>query len=312
VTAGGANGGGVSGDGVSIVVPHYGDPAPALALIERLRSQESAPEHEILVVDDASPVPFPVPTSGVEVIRRERNGGFGAAVNTGAARARHPLLLVLNSDLVVGATFLRDLLEAGRPWLPAVVAPDLVDAHGERQWVGRRFPRLHHYVVEWLSPLARFRSRLHGAVGHDTRCVDGATVPVDWVVGAVMLLPVAEFRAVGGFDESFHMNCEEVDLQRRLRARGVPSVFAGSVVAEHTGGGSSDPARRLVWLVGSRLRYARKWGARPAVLAGALRAASAVNLAANAVRAASGSDVRPLAAFRRELRLVAAAEASAR
>ncbi|QHF22022.1 glycosyltransferase [Rathayibacter sp. VKM Ac-2762] len=302
----------MTAEGVSVVIPHYGDPAPALALVERLRSQESPSALEIVVVDDASPIPFPAGTDGVEVVRRERNGGFGAAVNTGAARARHPLLLVLNSDLVVGPSFLRDLLEAGRPWLPAVVAPDLVDAGGERQWVGRRFPRPHHYVVEWLTPLARWRPRLHAAVGHDTRCTPGATVPVDWVVGAVMLLPVAEFRAVGGFDESFHMNCEEVDLQRRLRERGVPSVFAGSVVAEHTGGGSSDPARRLIWLVASRLRYARKWGGRPAALAAALRAASAVNLAANAVRAAAGSDVRPLAVLRRELRLVAAAEAASR
>lgn len=297
--------------GVSIVVPHYGDPAPALVLLEQLRGQVGAPEHEILVVDDASPLPFPA-REGVVLVRRERNGGFGAAVNSGAARAAHPLLLVLNSDLEIGETFLRDLVAAGTPWLPAVVAPALRDGAGEPQWVGRRFPRLGHYVVEWLTPLARWRPRLRAAVGQDARCVEGATLPVDWVIGAAMLLPTDEFRAIGGFDESFHMNCEEVDLQRRLRARGVPSVFTGGVVAVHAGGGSSDPARRLVWLLTARLRYARKWRASPGALAASLRAASVVNLGANAVRALAGRTVRPLATFRGELRLIAAAETAAR
>ncbi|NQX15585.1 glycosyltransferase family 2 protein [Rathayibacter sp. VKM Ac-2857] len=298
------------GLGVSVVVPHYGDPGPALALLEQLRGQVGAPEHEIVVVDDASPVPFPA-GDGVALVRRARNGGFGAAVNSGAAEAAHPLLLVLNSDLEIGETFLRDLVAAGTPWLPAVVAPALRDGAGRAQWVGRRFPRLGHYVVEWLTPLARWRPQLRAAVGLDTRCVEGAVLPVDWVVGAAMLLPTAEFRAIGGFDESFHMNCEEVDLQRRLRARGVPSVFAGDVVAVHTGGGSSDPARRLVWLVAARLRYARKWRSHPGLLAASLRAASVVNLGANALRALAGRGVRPLAVFRGELRLIAAAETAA-
>ncbi|KQQ05645.1 MULTISPECIES: glycosyltransferase family 2 protein [unclassified Rathayibacter] len=300
----------VSSAAVSIVVPHFGDPAPARALVARLRAQLDAPEHEVIVVDDASPVPFGE-TEGVVLVRRERNGGFGTAVNTGAAEARHPLLLVLNSDLVVGDTFLRDLVAAGEAWMPAVVAPQLHDETGAPQWVGRRFPHVRHYVIEWLTPLARWRPRLRTAVGLDPRCVDGATVPVDWVVGAAMLLPTAEFRAASGFDESFHMNCEEVDLQRRLRARGVPSVFAGDVVAVHRGGVSSDPARRLVWLLTSRLRYARKWRSSPAALAGALRAASVVNLAANALRALAGRRVRPVMTFRRELRLIDAAVTAA-
>ena len=90
-----------------------------------------------------------------------------------------------------------------------------------------------------------------------------------------------------------------------------PSVYAGDVVAVHTGGGSSDPARRLVWLVAARLRYARKWRSHPGLLAASLRAASVVNLGANALRALAGRGVRPLAVLRGELRLIAAAERAA-
>lgn len=285
---------------VSVVIPHYGDPAPALALIDMLQAQVDAPHLQVVVVDDASPVAFPE-TADVLVVRRSRNGGFGAAVNSGLRTAEHDRVLVLNSDLEVAPDFVATVLRAAEPWMPAVCGCALVDHAGQSQWAGRLFPRTSQYVIEWLSPLARFRARLHRAVGHDPHAVAGAVTPVDWVVGAVMLLPRRVVLDAGGFDEGFHMNCEEVDLQRRLRACGIPSVFLGTVTATHAGGGSSDSAMRRTWVTQSRLRYARKWRQGPRMLRVALTAASAVNLVSNVLRRAARREVAPVAVFRREL-----------
>ncbi|BCT77064.1 hypothetical protein SCMU_29060 [Sinomonas cyclohexanicum] len=286
---------------VTAVIPHYGDPAPTLALVESLRRQTGSSLAGIMVSDDASPQPFPE-ADGVTVVRRERNGGFGSAVNSGLARVQTDYALVLNSDLEIGPRFIEDLLTAAEPWMPAVVSPQVLGHDGQPQWVGRHFPTAGHQATEWLSPLARFRHLrpLHEAVGHDTRCVDGATVPVDWVMGAAMLLPVEQVRAVGGFDEGFFMNAEEVDLQRRLREIGVPSVFAGTITAVHEGGGSSDPERRRHWLVESRLKYAAKWGGERGLKA-ALATASAANFGVNAIRQAAGRDIDAAETLRREL-----------
>ncbi|MFI7484336.1 glycosyltransferase family 2 protein [Kocuria sp. M1R5S2] len=290
--------------GVSVVVPHYGDPAPTLALLGRIREQTWTGPLQVIVSDDASPVPLPAPdpSDGVEVVRRERNGGFGSAVNSGAALARHELLLVLNSDLGIGRTFVADLVAAAEPWQPAVVSPAVVGHDGATQWAGRHFPTVGHQVVEWLTPLARFRHTRawHENVGHDTAVGTGGCRPVDWVMGAAMLIPTTEFRAVGGFDERYFMNAEEVDLQRRLRDRGVPSVVAASVTAEHEGGGSSDPQRRRQWLVDARFRYARKWGGARRLRA-ALTAATVVNFLVNTLRQLKGTDVDARAVLRQEL-----------
>lgn len=287
---------------VSAVIPHYGDPAPTLALVDALRAQTSGPDLEVVVSDDASPQPFPQ-TEGVTVVRRECNGGFGANVNSGAAAASGDLLLVLNSDLEIGPTFVADLVAAAAPWQPCVAGPATVRPDGSPDHTARHFPRVRHQAVEWLVPLARWRHTrvLHEAVGHDTRAVPGRTLPVDWLVGAAILVPTAEFRAVGGFDERFFMNAEEVDLQRRLRGRGVPSVYCGTVHVVHEGGGSSgDGARRRAWLVEGRTRYAQKWGGRRRLRA-ALTAASVVNLGWDAARAAAGRPTAPLRTFRREM-----------
>ena len=291
-------------DAVSVIVPHYGDPQPALALLTLLHGQKDTGALQFIVVDDCSPVPFP-DTDGVTVVRRAVNGGFGSAVNSGAAVAEHPLLLILNSDLEIGPTFISDLVRAARPWQPAVASPQVLGHNGAPQWVGRHFPTVHHQVTEWLTPLARWRHLpvLHEMVGHDTRCKDGAVIPVDWVMGAAMLVPAREFRAAGGFDEKFFMNSEEVDLQRRLRQRGVPSVFIGTVSMRHEGGGSSDSTRRRQWLVDSRKLYAEKWE-NPRALQAGLAAATVANLAVNTVRRLAGTPVRPLEVARTEWHLL--------
>ncbi len=310
-------------DAVTAVIPFYGDPVEAQALATGLREHPAPRLKEIVISDDCSPSPFPgnafpADSSGardagaeagapaVRVIRRERNGGFGAAVNTGLEQVRTPLALVLNSDLRIDGEQITALLDQAAAWQPAVIGAQVVGPGGAVQWSGRHFPTIAHQVTEWLTPLARWRHHrlLHEMVGHDMRAVEAdAPIAVDWVMGALMLLPVAQVRAIGGFDESFHMNSEEVDLQLRLRHAGVPSVVIPSVRVEHAGGGSSDPGRRRQWLVDSRFRYAGKWG-RPRALAAALGAASVVNFAANCLRRGLGSPVRPAATLRTELQLI--------
>jgi N-acetylglucosaminyl-diphospho-decaprenol L-rhamnosyltransferase len=291
--------------GVSVVIPHYGSPAPTLDLVRLLQRQTTRQPVQIIVSDDASPIPFPH-EPGIQVVRRQRNGGFGSAVNSGAALAQHPYLLILNSDVMVQDTFIEELVAAGKPWMPAVVSPWVTTPSGDMAWTGRHFPRTLHQFVEWLVPLARWRGKtvLHEAVGHDTRAVEGVTTAVDWVVGAAMLVPTAHFWAVGGFDERFFMNSEEIDIQRRLRELGLPSIALGSPTLLHEGGGStSDPRRRRGWLVTSRLEYASKWGSRRRLTA-ALVLAVVINLIWNTCRRALGRPVRPIATARLELAML--------
>jgi N-acetylglucosaminyl-diphospho-decaprenol L-rhamnosyltransferase len=285
---------------LTVVVPHFGDPVPTLTLVGQVRRQ--VPDAQVVVVDDCSPIPFPEST-GVDLVRRHVNGGFGSAVNAGAAVARGQLLLILNSDLDLPPTLIPDLLDAAAPWQPAVCAPALVQLDGTTEWSGRLFPGVGQQVVEWLTPLARYREQLQRAVGHDPGCTPGRTAVTDWLVGAALLVPLGEFLSVGGFDERFFMNVEEVDLQRRLRERGLPAVYLGGATVRHVGGGSSDPALRRSWLMASRLAYADKWGGRGRLQL-ALTGATAVNLAANGLRRACGRSVEPLSTARRELTLI--------
>lgn len=284
-------------------MPHYGDPAPAVALVRQLLAQRTGLALEVIIVDDASPILFPS-TTGVTVVRRPVNGGFGAAVNTGAAAAEGRLLMVLNSDLTVSDTFVTDWVERSRAWMPAVTGPLVVTPDGVQEWTGRRDPSVTQQFVEWLALLARWRYLrvLQWLVGRNPACRPGATQVVDWLSGAALLLPADEFRDVGGFDEQFFMFCEETDLQQRLRRLGVPSVFLGEVEVTHVGGASTDPGRRREWLVAARMRQAHLAGTERRLRL-ALITASWINLLWNVGRSVLGRDTRPVATFRHEVRL---------
>ena len=288
-------------DKVTVVIPHYGDPEPTMTLVEQLLAQTHSVQ--VVVADDASPAPFP-DREGIRVVRRTHNGGFGANVNSGAAVASGHSLLVLNSDITIHPTFVEEMALAARRHPRAILAPRMVDDSGAEAWTARKFPRVRHQAAAWLTPLARFRGTpgWHRAVGHDVRA-RSAEIEVDWVVGAAMWIPLSDFRAVGGFDEDFFMNSEEVDLQRRLRLRGVRSVALRSPTVLHAGGGSSPSGSRRRWLVEGQLKYADKWGSRRRLQA-ALTAATVVNLAFNSARRASGRDSRPVEVAQLEIALI--------
>ena len=288
---------------VSIIIPHYGDTGPTLSLLSRLRPQITSSVLEIIVSDDASPIPFPE-TPGVTLVRREHNAGFGTTVNAGAARARGDLLLVLNSDLEVPSDFVQAMIDASDRFPRAVLSPGVVNSAGEHAWAGRYFPKVRHHAIEWLTMLARWRNRTwwHRAVGHSvgTRSDD---CKVDWVIGAAMLIPKTEFDSIGGFDERFYMNAEEVDLQRRLRTLGVPSIALATPVVTHAGGGSTPTIQRRTWLVEARYQYARKWGGERRLRV-VLGACSLINFLVNVLRTLNGNQVQPAATLRSELTLV--------
>lgn len=303
--------------GLGVVIPVHGELAPVLPLLRSLVG-ETVPAAQrpvrVVLVDDASPAPVPADElpAGVELVRRPTNGGFGAAVNTGldALAAGEPAIehgLVLNSDLQIPPGFCAELLEHARPWMPAVVGCRNVGEDGRSGYAARYFPTVFHQVVEWLVPLAsqRHRDVLHRAVGHDLDAERGTgMVPVDWVSGAVLLLPLAEVREAGGFDEGYFMYTEEVDLQLRLRRAGIPALLDADLEVRHVGGASSGgEARRRGWLVGARMRYARKHG-NVHLLRGAMTLATGANLLWNAGRRAAGRDVAPLAVAREELHLI--------
>lgn len=284
---------------VSVVVPHYGDPALAARLVRDLAEQQTGWRVEVIVVDDCSPRPFPE-TSNARLIKRPSNGGFGAAVNSGAAIAAGPWLVIANSDVRMEPDFIDRLMEASLPLMPALVGPCSHRIDGTVEPTARRFPSVLEVVLSTAYPLQRYADR-RWFLRMTGRILDNGQDPraVDWVQGSLMLLPLAVFREVGGFDERYVMYYEEVDLQRRLQEAGIKRWLLPQVAVTHIGGASTRDTRVADRMTTSRIMYAQKWGGQIA-LRRALTTTAIVNLLCRSFLRILGRPSAPRHAWRRE------------
>ncbi|OMQ14035.1 dTDP-Rha--alpha-D-GlcNAc-pyrophosphate polyprenol alpha-3-L-rhamnosyltransferase, partial [Modestobacter sp. VKM Ac-2676] len=99
--------------------------------------------------------------------------------------------------------------------------------------------------------------------------------PAGWLSGSCLLVDLAAFWSVGGFDPGYFMYFEDVDLAERLGRRGYLHVYAPSAVVTHEGGHATrrQPHRMARVHHTSALRYlsGQYPGWRNAPLRGVLR-----------------------------------------
>jgi N-acetylglucosaminyl-diphospho-decaprenol L-rhamnosyltransferase len=183
------------------------------------------------------------------LIRNPTNIGFGRAVNQAVGRSKAPLLLLMNPDcrLQPGAVSTLQLVLAAMPSC-AVVGPKILDPDGAVQGSARGDPDMltglfgRTGALRVLLPFLPVARR--NVVVEDAVRSGAASVVVDWLSGACLLVRRDAFLAAGGFDERFFLYWEDADLCRRLRGRGYEIRYVPGAVAVHQVGRSSQTARR--------------------------------------------------------------------
>jgi N-acetylglucosaminyl-diphospho-decaprenol L-rhamnosyltransferase len=198
---------------------------------------------------------------GVPVVVPGRNLGYGAGANRGVAASGHvPYVLVCNPDLrvhpgAVGA--LVAALEARPAW--AIVGPRIVTPEGGVYPSVRRFPSMAdaagHALLGLFDPDNRFSRRYRPpGVGGDE------PAPADWVSGACFLIRRRAMEELGGFDESYFMFVEDMDLCWRARQAGWGVGVQPAATVTHLEGVSrrSHPYRMIVAHHRSAMRFAAR------------------------------------------------------
>jgi N-acetylglucosaminyl-diphospho-decaprenol L-rhamnosyltransferase len=193
----------------------------------------------------------------VRVVDSDRNRGFGAGVNLALAGCRLPLVLILNSDATLVAGSLGRLAATlAADDAVGLVAPAVYLSDGRTLQPGTygRLPERRDIVSSggWVS------TRTEGSAGADE-------LTPGWVSGVAMLVRRADLLAVGGFDESFTMYLEDVDLCRRLAMAGKSVRREPAAAVVHHGGKSwRSPREQVRRFHQSKLRYFEKLGVTPA------------------------------------------------
>lgn len=189
------------GDWRLIIVDNASDPA------ERLRLDQLPP--------------------GAELIQSEVNLGFAAANNLAASILGAEFLALVNPDAFPEPTWLDELVAAAGRWPQAAAFGSLqVLAHDPSIGDGNG-DEMHALGIPYRAQARRRLVR----PAPEGECFS--------VCAAAALFRMADFRAMGGFDEKFGAYCEDVDLCYRLRLIGRVSVQVPRALAHHVSGGSA-------------------------------------------------------------------------
>ncbi|MGH9047879.1 MAG: glycosyltransferase family 2 protein [Acidimicrobiales bacterium] len=249
-------------DRCSAVVVDY-DAGPFLA--ECVRSLEREGVAELVVVEngDAEAARTTLAEHGLDatpLLVTGRNIGYGAGANRGlAAIDRGDHVLVCNPDLVVHAGALEPLVAAldDHPrW--AIVGPRILTPEGVAYPSARLFPApwvaAGHALLGTLFPRNPFTRR------YRTPHLQDRPTEVDWVSGACFLARRGVLDELGGFDESYFMFAEDMDLCWRAGEAGWKIGFEPVAIVTHHEGISrrAHPYQMALAHHRSALRFAAR------------------------------------------------------
>ncbi|MGE0744759.1 MAG: glycosyltransferase family 2 protein [Rhodospirillales bacterium] len=224
---------------------------------------------ELIVVDNGNPLDVVAwlqrlarEDSRVTLVTGHGNVGFAAACNLAATRARGRFLLLVNPDCIVPPGALGALLaETARlhgPWLAGcrLVNPDGSDQRGSRRALLTPLSALSETLrLDRLFPRnPRFR-RLNLHEGP----TPAETTQVPAISGAFMLLPTADYLALGGMDDGYFLHVEDLDFCWRFTAAGGRIWFVPAATVTHHQGSSRAAAVGIEWhKARGFVRYFRK------------------------------------------------------
>lgn len=214
---------------ITVVVVNFDGLAHLEACLHAVFAQTLVPDEVILVDNasrDGSETAALARHPALRLLRLGKNEGPCPARNAGLAAARNAWVLLLDNDAVLLPDTLERLAQAAadRPEA-AVLEPRSVFASEPA--------RVHydggalHYVG--LFSLRNFYVPLDQAQG-------SGSVEVDGVVSVALLVRRDTLLAAGGFDPSFFILFEDLDLSLRLRMQGHTLLCVEEAIVLHRGG----------------------------------------------------------------------------
>jgi GT2 family glycosyltransferase len=232
---------------VSVIVLNYNGRAflsECLPSIFKISYPKSS--YEVILVDNGSAdgsveyvkEKFP----SVRILALKDNHGYAGGNNRGAAFARGEFVAFLNNDTIVDAEWLGELVKVIRRDRRAAICGSKVVLMDRQNHV--------QYSGAFLNPLGGpLFYPFHGLESSRDFYVVGS------ICGASFLISKMVFSTIGGFDESYFMYSEEVDLCLRAWICGHHVLYASNSVVYHFGRGSQafEGDSRLVSSLEARL-----------------------------------------------------------
>lgn len=225
---------------VSVIIVHYQVKDLLRNCILSIQKYFQGFEYEIIVVDNNSPNPewktlkseFP----GINFISLEKNLGFSKANNIGVDSAHGEYVYILNPDTEIEGDYFNEILHFA----------------DSKEKFGSLGLRMHNSEGEFLPEskrsvpaLVNSFEKLFTSFSNNTKTYyrndigESDIAEIEIMTGANLLMKKSVYQEVGGFDETYFMYGEDIDLCYTILRKGYKNFYYGKYSILHYKGEST-------------------------------------------------------------------------
>lgn len=246
---------------LSIVILNYKTRGLLKQCLKGLRLNHIPFSYEVIVVDnnshDGTAAMMRSEFPDVTLIASSVNGGFAAGMNLGIRQSSGRYVLLLNPDIAVLSNAIAEMYDfLERHPRVGLAGPKLVNPDGTIQTSCRKFPTFWTILFR-RSPLGKLpfaHRRLRAFLMLDWDHRDNR--PVDWLLGACLMVRRTAMESVGLLDERFFLYFEDVDWCRRFWDAGYEVYYLGAaseIVHYHRRLSAESPGLKGIFSYATRL-----------------------------------------------------------
>ena len=244
---------------VSIIIPTR-DRADLLArAIDTLFMQADWPEKDLVIVDNGSTEPDTFAlfdrmsqAPNVQILRHDSPFNFAELINAGARAARGKVFAIMNNDVETDRRdWLAPLIKLACDPAVGVVGAKLLFGDGTLQHAG---------LTLGMGGLAGHAGVGCAADDPGPYGMLATTRRVSAVTGACMLTRREVFERLGGMDENYVVECNDVDYCMRADAADLAVIYAAEAILIHNEGSTRQNRPLREQEIRDRQRFIRQWG----------------------------------------------------
>lgn len=219
---------------LSFVIVNYRSQTYLAHCIDSISRNKFDFTYEIIVVNnDRNPLRLSFTMNHLSVIEQHQNTGFASSCNTGAKQAKGEIIWFLNPDTeILPHQDIHPLLALLIQKRFSIIGPKLIEKQGSsvpQEWSAGIKTGLWDIVKNNL-----------GIVASRKYWESSKLIGTDWVSGASLFARKDDFFKIGGFDESFFLYFEDIDLCVRMKQQRKQVGYFPDYSVVHFSGKSSS------------------------------------------------------------------------
>ena len=209
---------------VSIIIVNYNQKNFLKECLKNILEAKINLDYEIIIVDNNSRdsskeflTELSVKNDKIKIILNKKNFGFAKANNQGIKKARGKYVLILNPDVIVLPGAIEQLYQFMETHPEVGIAgPQLLNPNKTIQYSCLRFPcwymPIFRRTILGKLPIAQKALKKYLMTDFDHQIAK----PVDWLLGACLMIRKDVLEKIWFFDERFFLYFDDVDLARRV------------------------------------------------------------------------------------------------